>query len=166
MSKLTPTAANLTVPALHAASSSTAPRPFILVPLYIYPAPGAWDPLYTAAARHADAGLDFYAIVNPDNGPGTAAKLPDANYVAALERLTALPNVRVIGYVHCSYGLREADEIVRDVERYAGWEGESVRAGGEVSSTLSPFSLLEAAGEAREGGKGYGADTAVVLLRA
>lgn len=130
MSNATPsTSSHLTVPP--PLSSPPAPRPFILVPLYIYPAPGAWDPVYTAAAVLADA-LDFYVVVNPANGPG-AGLLPDANYVEALERLTALGNVKVIGYVHCSYGLREAEEIVRDVERYAAWEGERARAGGKVS---------------------------------
>lgn len=117
---------------------SYAARPFILVPLYIYPAPDAWDPIYTAAALLADA-LDFYVVVNPGNGPGPDV-LPDANYLVALERLTALGNVKVIGYVHCTYGTRDADEIVRDVERYAAWEGESVKAGAMVSLT---FLLLQ-----------------------
>lgn len=105
-------------------------RPFILVPLYIYPAPSAWDPLYTAADAHP--ALDFYVVVNPSNGPGDGV-LPDANYAEALGRLTALPNVKVVGYVHCSYGVRPAEVIVEEIERYRGWEGESVKAGGKVS---------------------------------
>ncbi|CAN8098338.1 unnamed protein product [Discula destructiva] len=125
-----PNSTRLTVPSTHASLASPTTRPFILVPLYIYPAPGAWDPLYTAAEQHAAAGIDFYVIVNPANGPG-ADVLPDANYVVALERLTALPNVRVIGYVHCSYGLREAEEIVHEVWRYAGWEEENAKVGGK-----------------------------------
>lgn len=105
-------------------------RLFILIPLYIYPAPGAWDPLYTAVDAHPE--LDFYVVVNPSNGPGDGV-LPDANYTVALGRLTALPNVKVVGYVHCSYGQRAAEGIVEDVERYRGWEGASVGAGLEVS---------------------------------
>ncbi|PSR76989.1 Spherulation-specific family 4 [Coniella lustricola] len=97
-------------------------RPFILVPLYIYPTPEAWEPLYRAADQHPT--LDFYVVVNPGNGPGEGA-LPDANYIAALARLTALRNVWVIGYVHCSYGQRPAEDVVRDIEGYARWEAEA-----------------------------------------
>ena len=28
------------------------PRSGVLVPLYVYPSPGAWDPLYNAYVRH------------------------------------------------------------------------------------------------------------------
>lgn len=121
-----PLASLLTPPPVPPHSS----RPFILVPLYIYPAPGAWDPLYTAADAHPE--LDFYVVVNPSNGPGDGV-LPDANYAVALGRLTASRNVKVVGYVHCSYGNRAAEAIVEDVERYRGWEGESVKAGIQVS---------------------------------
>lgn len=112
-----------------AGASQTLPgRPFVLLPLYIYPAPAAWAPLYDAAGAHPE--LDFYVVVNPSNGPGDGA-LPDANYVDALVRLTALRNVRVIGYVHCSYGARPAEEIVADVEAYGRWEGEMAAQGRE-----------------------------------
>lgn len=103
-------------------------KPFILLPLYIYPGPGAWDPLYSAADAHPE--LEFWVIVNPANGPGAGA-LPDANYVDALVRLTALQNVKVIGYVHCSYGKRLAEDIVADVEAYGRWEGEMNAMGEE-----------------------------------
>lgn len=118
-------------------------RPFVLVPLYIYPAPQAWAPLYEAAAAHPD--LDFLVVVNPANGPG-AGSLPDANYVEALARLTAARNVRVIGYVHCSYGKRLAEDVVADVEAYGRWEGEMgrVREGEKVSPFFFflPFAAL------------------------
>lgn len=105
-------------------------RPFILVPLYIYPSPEAWAPLYRSAEAHPE--LDLYVVVNPSNGPGDGV-LPDANYAEALARLTALQNVKVLGYVHCTYGQRPAEAIVEDVERYRGWEGESIKAGAQVS---------------------------------
>lgn len=105
-------------------------RPFVLVPLYIYPSPEAWAPLYRSAEAHPE--LDFYVVVNPSNGPGDGV-LPDANYADALGRLTALHNVKVVGYVHCTYGQRPAEAIVEDVERYRGWEGESIKAGAQVS---------------------------------
>lgn len=116
-------------------------RPFVLVPLYIYPAPGAWDPLFAAAEARPE--LDFWVVANPANGPGDGA-LPDANYVRELARLTALRNVKVVGYVHCSYGQRAAEDIVADVEAYGRWEGEmSVRGvEGEVSFFFSRSRFL------------------------
>ncbi|KAG8164981.1 hypothetical protein KVR01_005256 [Diaporthe batatas] len=99
-------------------------KPFVLVPLYIYPFPTAWDPLYVAAESHPE--LDFLVVVNPNSGPG-ADVLPDANYIEALARLTAAPNVKVIGYVHCSYGKRLLDELVAEVSAYRGWTHASER---------------------------------------
>lgn len=99
-------------------------KPFVLVPLYIYPFPTAWDPLYVAAGSHPE--LDFLVVVNPNSGPG-ADILPDANYIEALARLTAAPNVKVIGYVHCSYGKRLLDELVAEVSAYRGWAHASER---------------------------------------
>lgn len=99
-------------------------KPFVLVPLYIYPFPTAWEPLYVAADSHPE--LDFLVVVNPNSGPGPGV-LPDANYIEALARLTAAPNVKVIGYVHCSYGKRLLDELVAEVSAYRGWTHASER---------------------------------------
>lgn len=99
-------------------------KPFVLVPLYIYPFPTAWEPLYVAADSHPE--LDFLVVVNPNSGPGPGI-LPDANYIEALARLTAAPNVKVIGYVHCSYGKRLLDELVAEVSAYRGWTHASER---------------------------------------
>lgn len=99
-------------------------KPFVLVPLYIYPFPTAWEPLYVAADSHPE--LDFLVVVNPSSGPGPGI-LPDANYIEALARLTAAPNVKVIGYVHCSYGKRLLDELVAEVSAYRGWTHASER---------------------------------------
>ncbi|POS77851.1 hypothetical protein DHEL01_v203757 [Diaporthe helianthi] len=99
-------------------------KPFVLVPLYIYPSPTAWDPLYVATEAHPE--LDFLVVVNPNNGPG-ADMLPDANYMEALASLTAAHNVKVIGYVHCSYGKRLLDELVAEVSAYRGWTHASER---------------------------------------
>lgn len=93
-------------------------KQFVLVPLYIYPAPGAWDPLSEAAAAFPDA--HFVAVVNPANGPGESA-LPDENYRNAISALAKHRNVTVIGYVYCSYGKRPIEAIKEDVDRYVAW---------------------------------------------
>ena len=114
--------ADTTGAAMSSASESrpgSARAPFICVPLYIYPAPGAWGPLVRAARERP--GARFQVIVNPGNGPGDAP-LPDANYVAAVRELAALPNVKVLGYVHVTYGKRDAADVRADIEKYAAWE--------------------------------------------
>lgn len=40
----------------------------ILLPLYIYPSSGVWDPVYDAISDNPD--VTFRVIVNPDSGPG------------------------------------------------------------------------------------------------
>ncbi|CEJ94907.1 hypothetical protein VHEMI10414 [[Torrubiella] hemipterigena] len=93
-------------------------KQFVLVPLYIYPAPGEWEPLSQAAAAFPDA--HFVAVVNPDNGPGEDA-LPDENYREALAKLAKHPNITVVGYVYCSYGKRDGEAVRRDIDAYAAW---------------------------------------------
>lgn len=70
---------------------------FILFPLYIYPFPNAWDPLFTAA--RANAALNFLAVINPDSGPGSGP-CPDTSTVSALTTLHSYPNIKTLGYVH------------------------------------------------------------------
>ncbi|KND91085.1 Spherulin-4 [Tolypocladium ophioglossoides CBS 100239] len=94
-------------------------KPFVLIPLYIYPLEQAWEPLFQVAATHP--GVRFVAIINPNSGPGPAA-LPDARYMGALRRLSEMANVRTLGYVHCSYGKRPLDAIKADIDVYRGWD--------------------------------------------
>lgn len=93
----------------------------ILLPLYIYPQDGSWDPLLNAAAAHS--AVDFNVIVNPASGPGIES-LPDENYVDALRSLGSYPNVNLLGYVRCGYGDRATEEIDADIAIYASWEDE------------------------------------------
>lgn len=93
-------------------------KALILLPLYIYPSPDAWTPLLLAANRHPT--LQFLVVVNPSNGPGEGDR-PDENYVRVLQQLRDVENVKLVGYVYCSYGKREQGEMRRDVERYKVW---------------------------------------------
>ncbi|GAB1741295.1 hypothetical protein NU219Hw_g6535t1 [Hortaea werneckii] len=70
---------------------------FILVPLYMFPFPGAWDPLLQAAQKHPE--ITFQAIINPDSGPGQG-NCPGPEYSTALANLIAHPNIQTLGYVH------------------------------------------------------------------
>jgi hypothetical protein len=117
------------------------PRSNVLVPLYIYPDPGVWDPLYTAytlfpllslplsssntplipprIANHPT--LIFILIINPSSGPGTTS-LPDSDYSREIPKLNAFANVKTVGYVSTNWGKRDFNEVLKDISVYSGWE--------------------------------------------
>lgn len=96
--------------------------PRIILPLYVYPTSGAWDPLYTAISQNPDAA--FTIIINPNSGPGKG-KAPNSDYTKAINQLraTAGPNqvVELVGYVPTGYGKRSKDKIKADVRTYSNW---------------------------------------------
>ncbi|SPO06304.1 uncharacterized protein DNG_08993 [Cephalotrichum gorgonifer] len=110
----------------------------ILVPLYIYPTAGSWQPLLSAASNHPN--VNFAVIINPDSGPGTES-LPDSNYIEALRSFDQYPNVSLLGYVGTKYGDRDAAHIEADVALYSGWEHEfaNLDDGGPVVSLQGIF---------------------------
>ncbi|CZT07757.1 related to cell surface spherulin 4-like protein [Rhynchosporium agropyri] len=99
-------------------SSGPAPRSAVLVPLYVYPDPGAWDPLFEAAERYPD--LNFTAVVNPASGPGDEA-LPDGNYTRDISKLNSYPNVRTVGYVSTRWTSRNISLALADIQVYSRW---------------------------------------------
>jgi len=98
--------------------ASAVPRSGMLIPLYIYPAPNAWDPLFAAIQSHPS--VDFIIVINPASGPGPGPS-PDANYVREIQRLNEFPNVRTIGYVAVDYGRKLIDSAFSDVDKYSVW---------------------------------------------
>jgi hypothetical protein len=85
----------------------------VLVPLYVYPSLGAWQPvydMYVSKYHHVSSivGSDYYraasypqmqftAIINIHDGPGDGA-LPNSEYSHAIETLSSFNNVRTVGY--------------------------------------------------------------------
>ncbi|GAM88536.1 hypothetical protein ANO11243_065690 [Dothideomycetidae sp. 11243] len=95
-------------------------KPFILVPLYLYPSPGSWQPLYSQIA--SNPGVHFQVIVNPDSGPGVApGAVPEQNWINTLSKLNSYPNVATVGYVHVLYGKRNETEVTNNIDAYADW---------------------------------------------
>ncbi|KAL4901307.1 hypothetical protein BDW74DRAFT_85032 [Aspergillus multicolor] len=99
-------------------SNNMGPKAKVFVPLYVYPAPGAWDPLVNVITEHPD--VNFTVVVNPGSGPGPNP-LPDGNYTQEIPRLTAHDNVRVLGYVATTYAKRNISAVRRDIQTYANW---------------------------------------------
>ncbi|KUJ13690.1 cell surface spherulin 4-like protein, partial [Mollisia scopiformis] len=98
--------------------SEMPPNSTVILPLYIYPLPGAWDRLHTAISSNPT--LHFIIILNPHNGPG-ACPLPDERYSEEIPKLNARANVTTVGYVRVDYYKRSLSDVFRDVEKYAGW---------------------------------------------
>lgn len=90
----------------------------IFLPLYIYPLPGAWDPLYSALSAHPDT--TFSIIVNPGSGPGEG-RYPDSNYTECVSRLHEYPNAHILGYVSTQYAKRDQALVEEDIRKYADW---------------------------------------------
>lgn len=89
-----------------------------VVPLYIYPQPGAWDLLTTSI--QANPNVNFQVITNPDSGPGSA-QYPDSTYIAAIANLNSFANVQNICYVHTSWAARPIADVETDISNCAGW---------------------------------------------
>jgi hypothetical protein len=81
----------------------------VMVPLYVYPG-AAWDTVI-AGARSAKT----VAIINPNSGPGGK---PDSTYKTYLQKLQTA-GVDMIGYVHTSYGTRNASTVKAEIDIYA-----------------------------------------------
>jgi hypothetical protein len=107
----TPTAAPVAAPAPAASGAVTG----TIIPLYTLPTDPSWAAV--AAAKAAHPAVPVLAVVNPSNGPGSAAS-PD--YTAGIARLTAA-GVKVIGYVHTSYGARPAAELETEMGQWQSW---------------------------------------------
>ncbi|KAH9863825.1 hypothetical protein J1614_009757 [Plenodomus biglobosus] len=97
----------------------------VLVPLYVYPSLGAWDPFYKIAWPHhtratSHPQMQFTAIVNVQSGPGTGV-LPNHEYSEAIESLNSFHNVRTIGYVSTTWCTRNISAVLDDIYAYAFW---------------------------------------------
>ncbi|QSZ32444.1 hypothetical protein DSL72_002018 [Monilinia vaccinii-corymbosi] len=91
----------------------------ILLPLYLYPVPDAWDWVTNAITAHPS--VDFNIIINPASGPGPVNTLPDASYIDAIAALNAFNNTNLLGYVDTGYMHRDTDSVVADVATYKFW---------------------------------------------
>lgn len=102
----------------------------MFIPAYFYPGP-LWD---QATAGAPTVGT---MIMNPASGPGASS---NSDYVAAVNKALAA-GVKVIGYVHTSYGLRDAAVVKSEIDAYKAWYGVSGIFLDEVASdaALLPY---------------------------
>ncbi len=86
----------------------------LIIPLYTYPG-STW--LSVIQAKLANPSVPIIAIINPNNGPGTAQ---DPNYVSGVNEL-ANAGVEAIGYVYTQYGTRSLSSVEADILAYRRW---------------------------------------------
>jgi hypothetical protein len=82
----------------------------IAVPAYFPPGP-LWAAAIGAAPRTA------VLIMNPDSGPGASKDMDYAVKVTAAQAA----GIKVLGYVHTSYGARPALEVKSEINAYKAW---------------------------------------------
>jgi hypothetical protein len=108
----TPPAAPTATPTAAAASG---PVTGTIIPLYTSPSDPSWSAV--AAAKAAHPAVPVLAVINPSNGPGGAAT---PAYSAGIAKL-ASAGVKVIGYVHTSWGGRPAAELQSEMSQWKSW---------------------------------------------
>ena len=70
------------------------------------------------ASRHTE--LDFTVVVNPNSGPGRDP-LPDENYQREIQKIYEHPNIRPLGYVATTYGVKDLQLLRAEIAAYAKW---------------------------------------------
>ncbi|CAZ88299.1 conserved exported hypothetical protein [Thiomonas arsenitoxydans] len=127
----------------------------VLVPLYGYPLVSsgsgatyttAENPAWTEVAANA-AAVPTVAIINPQNGPVACTTPPSATLSAFTQGIGQLhaAGVKVLGYVHTSYGSRALSLVQQDVQTYAQCYGVDGVFFDEVSNKGSLASYYAAA---------------------
>lgn len=89
----------------------------IAIPLYLYPSPEAWTPIFALLDKNPTVHLNL--IVNPASGPG--GSVPDAAYIKHVAALNTYSNVTTYGYVHVSWAERQIQDVFEDISRWADW---------------------------------------------
>jgi hypothetical protein len=110
----------------------------VIVPLYVYPSVGAWDPIFNMyehpsprsrgdllfgsdqVSANSYPQVHFTAIVNVHNGPGDGA-LPTSEYSHAIQTLNSFNNVRTVGYVSTTWCARDLTSVLDEVAAYSFW---------------------------------------------
>ncbi len=109
----------------------------LLVPLYEYPTGDAavadWTALTQAIEAHPD--LEFYVIINDNNGAPYSTNPPDTikDWASWLGTLNARSNVKTVGYVYTSESSRDYATVTQGVDQYAAWTTNPGWSGGATN---------------------------------
>lgn len=92
----------------------------IIVPLYIYPEPSAWNPLFALLNDFPNQPITL--IINPNSGP-FHPNLPK-RYFPAIRQLRQFRQVTLLGYIASKWLAKSADEVVKEIQAYAAWDAD------------------------------------------
>ncbi|KAF1953874.1 hypothetical protein CC80DRAFT_494129 [Byssothecium circinans] len=90
----------------------------ILLPLYTYPWPGVWEPLYWEANKNPH--INFTVIINPCSGP-CMDSLPPQVYIDEIPKLSQYTNIRKLGYVATNYTDKPIADTLAEVRQWGKW---------------------------------------------
>ena len=104
----------------------------MFIPSYFYP-----GSLWT----QADAGAPIVdvMVMNPASGPGTSS---NSDYVTAVQNARNA-GIKVLGYVHTTYGQRNIDTVKGEVDTYLGWYNISGIFLDEVNSSAAGIPYIQ-----------------------
>jgi hypothetical protein len=94
------------------ADTGGAPKAGTIVPLYAYPTHVSWTQI--VQAKQANLSVPVVAIVNVNNGPGSAV---EPAFATAIPKLAAA-GIVVIGYVYTSYGKRDPATVKAEIGQW------------------------------------------------
>ncbi|EJF62840.1 Spherulation-specific family 4 [Dichomitus squalens] len=132
------------------AASASALSSGVLIPLYIDPVGGpdcsGWASLLSTITAHP--AVPYYAVINPNSGPGDANTQPGLEYQQCIPILkSASSSVTVLGYVHTSYAdPSQTARVLQDVHTYAEWNSPYGVQGiffDEVSGATADFATYQ-----------------------
>lgn len=115
--------------ALSALAATVYAKVGLLVPFYVSPLTGAaeWTSLIQTIDKHPT--LDFYIIVNDQNGPPYASTVPSStlpdnikDWTQVLGAINARSNTKTLGYVFTGFGKRDYATVTRGISNYADWK--------------------------------------------
>ncbi len=102
-------------PATTASPASSGPCVHAAIPAYFDPQ----SSLYWRVLTSGTGPAPYWVIINPNNGPGSAAQADYQNAVTAARQA----GEHVLGYVLTGYGRRSPADVAADVARYHSWYG-------------------------------------------
>lgn len=110
-------------------AATAAAKVGIILPIYSYPTTSVGEADWSALVRAATANptLDFYVIINDDNGPEPDKNKPEipgdiGNWAPQMDALNKLSNTHLIGYIYTALSSRNYAAVTQAVDQYANWK--------------------------------------------
>lgn len=98
----------------------TGQLPSVIIPLYVYPLPSAWDALFSVLSDFPNQPITI--IINPNSGPFHPYLYK--HYFPAIRQLRQFSQVTLIGYIATQYLNKPIEQVIKEIDEYANWEND------------------------------------------